>query len=69
LGSNLSTDTVQKDLDDFTSKATTNYGINVHIDSVKVTDSGVEGAFSASNAVIPAASSSGSSSQDCFSGL
>jgi hypothetical protein len=71
LGSKLSTDTVQKELDDFTSKATTNYGINVHIDSVKVTDTGVETAFSASNAVIPAApSSSGSGqSQDCFSGL
>jgi hypothetical protein len=68
LGSNLSTDTVQKDLDDFTSKATTNYGVNVHIDSVKVTDTGVEAAFSASNTVIPASSSSGSS-QDCFSGL
>ncbi len=70
LGSNLSTDTVQKDLDDFTSKATTNYGIDVHLDSVKVTDTGVEAAFSATNAVIPAASSSSSgSSQDCFSGL
>jgi hypothetical protein len=70
LGSKLSTETVQKDLDDFTSKATTNYGVNVHIDSVKVTDTGVEGAFSASNSVIPASSSSsGSSSQDCFSGL
>ncbi len=69
LGSKLSTETVQKDLDDFTSKVTTNYGVNVHIDSVKVTDIGVEGAFSARNAVIPAASSSGSSNQDCFSGL
>ena len=69
LGSKLSTDSVQKDLDDFTSKATTNYGINVHIDSVKVTDTGVEVAFSANNAVIPAASSSSGSSQDCFSGL
>jgi hypothetical protein len=63
---------VQKDLDDFTSKTTTNYGVNVHIDSVKVTDTGVEAAFSATNTVIPASSSSSSSSgssQDCFSGL
>lgn len=68
LGSKLSTDTVQKDLDDFTSKVTKNYQVNVNLDSVKVTDSGVDTAFSASNAVIPAASSSSQPGQDCFSG-
>ena len=42
LGSKMSTDNVQKDLDDLTSKATQNYPLGIHADSVKVTDSGVE---------------------------
>ncbi|BCO65319.1 hypothetical protein MINTM008_54830 [Mycobacterium intracellulare] len=69
LGSTMSTDTVQKDLDSFTSKATQNYPLDIHADSVKVTDSGVEAAFSSSNATIPAASSSAQTGQNCFSGL
>lgn len=63
LGSKMSTDSVQKDLDDYTAKATQNYPLGIHADSVKVTDSGVEAAFSSSNATIPA----GGSQQDtCF---
>lgn len=68
LGSKMSTDTVQKNLDDLTSKATKNYPLGIHADSVKVTDSGVEATFSTSNATIPASSSS-QTGQDCFSGL
>ena len=45
LGSKMSTTTVQKDLDDLTSKATQNYPLGIHADSVKVTDSGIEGSF------------------------
>ena len=56
LGSNMSTTTVQKDLDDLTSEATQNYPLGIHADSVKVTSSGVEGTFSTSNATIPASS-------------
>jgi LmeA-like phospholipid-binding len=67
LGSNMSTATVQKNLDDLTSKATQNYPLGIHADSVKVTSSGVEGTFSTSNATIPAG---GSSSQDpCFANM
>jgi hypothetical protein len=69
LGSNMSTDTVQKDLDDLTSKATQNYPLGIHADSVKVTDSGVEATFSTSNATIPASSSQPQTGQDCFSGF
>ena len=69
LGSNMSTDTVQKDLDDLTSKATQNYPLGIHADSVKVTDSGVEATFSTSNATIPASSSQPQTGQDCFSGV
>jgi hypothetical protein len=70
LGSKMSTDTVQKNLDDLTSKATKNYPLGIHADTVKVSDSGLEATFSASNSVIPASSSSSSGSgQDCFSGL
>ena len=43
LGSKMSTSTVQKDLDDLTSKATQNYPLGIHADSVKVTSTGVEG--------------------------
>jgi hypothetical protein len=68
LGSKMSTDTVQKNLDDLTSKATQNYPLGIHADSVKVTDSGVEATFSAQNATIPASSSQPQTGQDCFSG-
>src|SRR5271155_2149810 len=64
LGSTMSTTTVQKDLDDLTSKATQNYPLGIHADSVKVTSTGVEGTFSTSKAPIPAG---GGGSQDpCF---
>ncbi|MEE2854041.1 MAG: DUF2993 domain-containing protein [Actinomycetota bacterium] len=69
LGSKMSTETVQKNLDSVTSKATQNYPLGIHADSVKVTDTGVEATFSTSNATIPAASSSSQTNQDCFSGL
>ncbi len=66
LGSNMSTTSVQKNLDDLTSKATQNYPLGIHADSVKVTSSGVEGAFSTSNATIPA---SGGTQDPCFANL
>ncbi len=66
LGSKMSTDTVQSNLDSLTSKATQNYPVGIHADTVKVTDSGLEATFSTTNASIPASSSNG---QDCFSGL
>jgi LmeA-like phospholipid-binding len=65
LGSKMSTDTVQKNLDDVTSKATQNYPLGIHADSVKVTSIGVEGTFSASNATIP----SGGSQDACLANL
>jgi LmeA-like phospholipid-binding len=65
LGSDMSTTTVQKDLDDLTSKATQNYPLGIHADSVKVTSTGVEGTFSTSNATIP----TGGSQDPCFSNL
>jgi LmeA-like phospholipid-binding len=65
LGSKMSTNTVQKNLDDLTSKATQNYPLGIHADSVKVTSTGVEGTFSTSNATIPA----GDSQDPCFANL
>ncbi len=53
LGSTMSTDRVQKHLDDLTSNATQNFPLGIHADSVKVTDSGVQATFSTSNATIP----------------
>lgn len=54
LGSKISSDTAQKYIDDLMAKATRNYPLGLHADSIKVTDSGVEAAFSSSNATIPA---------------
>jgi DUF2993 family protein len=65
LGSHMSTEKVQRHLDDLTSKATQNYPLGIHADSVTVTDTGVEATFSTSNANIPA----GKSDDPCFSGL
>ncbi|WP_338103943.1 DUF2993 domain-containing protein, partial [Mycobacterium montefiorense] len=62
LGSDMSTDSVQTHLDDLTSKATKDYPLGIHADSVKVTDSGIEATFSASNATIPA----GGGKDACF---
>ncbi len=67
LGSDISTTTVQKDLDSLTSKATQNYPLGIHADSVKVTDSGVEATFSSRNATIPA--SSGAGQDPCLANL
>jgi hypothetical protein len=67
LGSKMSTDTVQNNLDSLTSKATQNYPLGIHADTVKVTDSGLEATFSTANATIPA--SSQQSGRDCFSGF
>ena len=63
LGSSMSTDSVQKHLDDLTSKATKNYPLGLHADSVKVTDRGVEATFSSSNATIP---TGGSQNDPCM---
>jgi hypothetical protein len=65
LGSNMSTAKVQQHLDDLTSKATQNYPLGIHADSVTVTDTGVEATFSSSNANIP----SGGGSDPCFANL
>jgi hypothetical protein len=67
LGSQMSTDTVQKNLDDLTSKATQNYPLGIHADTVKVTDTGVQATFSSSNATIP--SGSGGGQDPCFANL
>jgi LmeA-like phospholipid-binding len=64
LGSTMSTNTIQTELDNLTSKATQNYPLGIHADSVQVTSTGIVGAFSTSNATIPAGDSG---SQDpCF---
>lgn len=65
LGSHMSTQTVQQHLDDLTAKATQNYPLGIHADTVTVTDTGVEATFSSSNAIIPA----GGSKNPCFSSL
>jgi hypothetical protein len=65
LGSTMSTNTIQKELDNLTSKATQNYPLGIHADSVKVTSTGIEGTFSTSNATIPA----GGSEDPCFANL
>jgi len=65
MGSTMSTTTVQKDLDGLTSKATQNYPLGIHADSVKVTSTGVEATFSTSNATIP----SGGSQDPCFTNI
>jgi LmeA-like phospholipid-binding len=65
LGAQMSTTSVQKELDNLTSEATQNYPLGIHADSVKVTSTGVEGTFSASNASIPA----GGSQDPCFANL
>jgi hypothetical protein len=57
LGAKISTDTAQKYIDDLTAKATRNYPLGLHADSIKVTDGGVEATFSSSNATIPASGS------------
>jgi hypothetical protein len=54
LGANISTETAQKYLDDLMAKATRNYPLGLHADSIKVTDSGLEATFSSTNATIPA---------------
>jgi hypothetical protein len=69
LGSAMSVETAQKNLDDLTAKATQNYPLGIHADSVKVTDSGVEATFSSRNATIPSSQSQPQSGQDCFSGV
>jgi len=66
LGSKLSTDKVQQNLDSLTSAATKNYPLGIHADSVKVTNTGVEATFSTQNATIP----SGGGGQDpCFANV
>lgn len=65
FGKTISTDTAQKYIDDLMAKATKNYPLGLHADSIKVTDSGVEAAFSSSNATIP----SGGSQDPCLADL
>ncbi|GFG73405.1 hypothetical protein MBOT_07700 [Mycobacterium botniense] len=67
LGSKLSTDTVQKNLDDLTSRATQNYPLGIHADNVTVTDNGIQATFSTTNATIP--SGSGGGQDPCFANL
>lgn len=55
---------MQRNLDDLTAKVTDDLPLGIHLDSVTVTDSGVELKFSSRNASIPASSSS-----DCFAAL
>ncbi|CAJ1493628.1 DUF2993 domain-containing protein [[Mycobacterium] kokjensenii] len=64
LGHDLDTESVQRNLDDLTAKVTDDLPLGIHLDSVTVTDSGVELKFSSRNASIPASSSS-----DCFAAL
>jgi hypothetical protein len=64
LGHSLQTDSLQRDLDDLTSKATKNYPLGIHADSVQVTETGVVVKFSSRNAEIPAGSS-----RPCFANL
>ncbi|MBO0884264.1 MAG: DUF2993 domain-containing protein [Mycobacterium sp.] len=66
LGSDMSTEKVQQHLDDLTSKATQNYPLGIHADSVAVTSTGVEATFSTSNAAIP---SGGGSTDPCFANI
>jgi hypothetical protein len=66
LGSHMSTQKVQEHLDELTSKATQNYPLGIHADSVTVTEAGVEATFSTSNATIP---SGGGGKDPCFSGV
>lgn len=68
LGHDLDTNSVQGHLDDLTSKATKDLPLGIHLDSVQVTETGLVAKFSAQNATIPASSSSSSSSQ-CFANL
>jgi hypothetical protein len=65
LGSTMSTNTIQQELDNLTSQATLNYPLGIHADSVKVTNTGIEGTFSTTNATIPA----GGSQDPCFANL
>ena len=66
LGSDMSTEKVQQHLDDLTSKATQDYPLGIHADSVAVTKTGVEATFSTSNATIP---SGGGNNDPCFANL
>ena len=65
LGATISTDTAQKYIDELMAKATKNYPLGLHADSIKVTDSGVEATFSSTNATIPA----GGSQDPCLANL
>jgi len=64
LGFTLPREAVQPALDAFTSQLTQNYPMNIHADSVQVTDSGVVSQFSTSNQSIPK-----QAEDPCFGGL
>ena len=64
LGHQLDTSTVQQELDALTSKATKDYPLGIHADTVQVTDAGVVAAFSSQNADIPSGGSN-----PCFAKL
>ncbi|MET0475833.1 MAG: DUF2993 domain-containing protein [Mycobacterium sp.] len=53
VGGPLTKDTVQTALDGLTSKLNAQYPLGIHADSVAVTDTGVVGKFSTTNASIP----------------
>jgi hypothetical protein len=65
LGAKIPMTTAQTYLDGLMAKATRNYPLGLHADSIKVTDSGVQAAFSTSNATIP----SGGSQDPCLANL
>jgi hypothetical protein len=64
LGFTLPRETVQPALDAFTSQLTKDYPMNIHADSVGVTDSGVVSEFSTANQSIPK-----QTDDPCFAGL
>ncbi|BBZ25573.1 DUF2993 domain-containing protein [Mycolicibacter hiberniae] len=64
LGRDLDRDSVQRNLDELTAKVTDDLPLGIHLDTVGVTDSGVQVTFSTRNATIPA-----SSSRECFASL
>jgi len=64
LGFTLPREAVQPALDAFTSKLTHDYPMNIHANSVQVTDSGVVSQFSTSNQSIPK-----QTEDPCFGGL
>lgn len=64
IGMSWPRETVQPILDSFTKQLTDNYPMNIHADSVQVTDSGITARFSTQNASMPR-----SQEDPCFAGI